>query len=94
MKIDEDVVNKVARISRLNLSKSEVERFTPELKEILDSFSRISEIDTKGAKMSIQPIDVRNNSRDDKPGKCLSADDALRNSAHRKDGYFRGPRAI
>lgn len=94
MEINKDVVKKVAQVARLNLTKEELDRFTPQLKEILEAFSMLSEIDTSNTKMSIQPVEMKNALREDIPGKSLSVEDALRNTEHKKDNYFKGPKAI
>lgn len=94
MKVDKDLILKVARNARLNLSQKEVDEFVPQLKEILVYFSVLDEADVKDVKPSFQPIPMKNVFRDDKVGKCLSRDEALSNSAHNKDGFFKGPKAF
>ena len=66
----------------------------PQLKEILDNFSKLDEVDTKDVKPSFQPVEIKNAVREDKAGKCLSNEDALKNAVHKKDNYFKGPRAV
>ena len=94
MELSGDTIEKIAKVARLNLTKDEIKKFTPQLKEILEAFSLIDEVDTKHTKMSIQPVEVMNALREDVPKECLSVGDALRNTEHKKDNYFKGPRAI
>lgn len=94
MEINKDIVKKVAQLARLMLTGNEIEKFTPQLKEILEAFSKINKVDTKNTKMSIQPVELKNALREDKPKECLSVEDALKNTEHKKDNYFKGPRAI
>jgi aspartyl-tRNA(Asn)/glutamyl-tRNA(Gln) amidotransferase subunit C len=94
MKLDKETVKKVAQVARLRLTGNEVERFTPQLKEILEAFSKIDEVDTSNTKMSIQPVELKNALREDKPKKCLSVEEALKNTEHKKDNYFKGPKAV
>jgi len=94
MEVNKGLVLKVAENARLRLSEAEVQKFIPQIKEILDNFSKLDEIDVKDVKPSFQPIEIKNNIREDKIGKCLSQEDALKNTIHKKDGYFKGPRAI
>lgn len=94
MRIDKEVVEHVADLARLNLSEEEVKEFLPQLREVLESFSKIDEVDVKDAKPSFQPIELKNAMREDEATKCLSQEEALRNSPNTKDGYFKGPRAI
>ncbi len=94
MQITPEIVKKVASVARLKLTEKEVKEFTPQLSEILDAFSKIDEVDTKSTKMSIQPVELRNALREDIPGECLSVEDALKNTEHKKDHYFKGPKVI
>ena len=93
-KVDEDLIGHVAEVARLKLSEQEKKQFAKELKEILGSFSKLDEVNTEGIDISLQPVELKNMLREDKEGKCLSQEDALSLTEHRKDGYFKGPRAI
>jgi len=94
MKVDEALIRRVAENARLELSETEIKEFIPQLKEILENFSKLDEVDVKDIKPSFQPVEIKNAVREDKIGKCLSQEDALKNSVHKKDGYFKGPRAV
>jgi len=94
MEVNKQLIQKVAENARLKLSEDEVNEFIPQLKEVLENFSKLDEIDTKNTKPSFQPVELKNNVREDKIGKCLSQNDALKNSPNKKDGYFKGPRAV
>lgn len=94
MKVDKELIKKVASVARLDLTEEEVEKFIPQLKDILSSFSKIDEADTEKTNPSFQPVELKNALREDKKGKCLSQEEALSNTEHKKDGYFKGPKAI
>ncbi|MFC1753930.1 Asp-tRNA(Asn)/Glu-tRNA(Gln) amidotransferase subunit GatC [Thermoproteota archaeon] len=94
MNIDKDFIKKVASNARLDLSDDEVKLFIPQFKEILEKFSKLDEVDVSGTKLSVQPIDLEPALREDEPEPCLSQEDALKNAQHKKDGYFKGPKAI
>jgi aspartyl-tRNA(Asn)/glutamyl-tRNA(Gln) amidotransferase subunit C len=94
MEINKDMVMRVAKVARLNLTEEELAKFTPQLNEILVSFSKIDEVDTSNTKMSIQPVPLKNALREDIPEESLSVEDALRNTQHKKENYFKGPRSI
>ncbi len=94
MKVDKELIEHVAELARLKLTKEEIETFLPQLKEILDAFSKLDEIDVKDVKPSFQPIDLKNVMREDKVEKCLTQEEALSLTEHKKDGYFKGPRAV
>ena len=94
MDVDEKLIEHVATLARLKLTREEISEFTPQLKEVLDSFSRLDEIDTKNVVISPQPVEIKNVLREDKVEASLAQEDALANSEHKKDGYFKGPRAV
>ncbi len=94
MNIDKDLIKKVAKNARLNLTESEIKEFLPQLKEILNSFSVINDVNTDNIKPSFQPIEIKNVYREDKIEKSLTQQEALANTKHKKDGFFKGPKAI
>jgi aspartyl-tRNA(Asn)/glutamyl-tRNA(Gln) amidotransferase subunit C len=92
--INEEIVLHVARTARINLTPEEIRTFPAQLQEILAAFSKLSEIDTSDTKPSFHPIPLSNHTRDDEIKPSISNEDALRNTQHRKDNYFKGPSAI
>lgn len=94
MKVDQELIKKVAENARLNLSKKELDEFLPQFKEIIENFSKLNNLETKNIKPSFQPIELNNVFRDDVSKKSLSQEEALRNTKHKKNGYFKGPRII
>jgi aspartyl-tRNA(Asn)/glutamyl-tRNA(Gln) amidotransferase subunit C len=89
-KIDRELVEHVAKVSRLELSDEELEKFTEQLKVILKAFKEMDEVDTEKVEPSFQPIDVKNVLRED------SAEqwdwDSLGNAEHVEGRHFKGPR--
>lgn len=94
MDITPELVKRVAANARLNLKEDEVKKFAAEMKEILENFKKLAEVNTEGVEPSFHPISVKNVAREDKPGKCLDREEALSLTPHKKDGYFRGPKTI
>ena len=94
MAVDRKLLEHVAEVSRLKLSEDEIKKFLPQLKEALEFFSKLNEVNTDNVKPSFQPVELKNVMDDDKEKKCLSQDDALSLTQHKKDGYFKGPKAI
>ena len=94
MDIDRKLLEKVAETARIKLTEDEIKRFLPQLKEALEFFSQLQEVKTDNVKPSFQPVELKNVMREDKEGKCLSQDEALSLTENKKDGYFKGPKAI
>ena len=94
MRVDKELLEHVAELARLSLTDAEIKEFIPELQEILDAFSQLDKVDTETIKPSFQPVEVKNVMRDDTTKESLLVEQALANSDHTKDGYFKGPRAL
>jgi len=94
MKVDKAFVEKVAQAARLQLTEDEIGEFVPQLKEVLETFSKIDKVDIKGTKPSFQPIPLKNVTREDRSEKCLTQEQALSQTKHKKDGYFMGPKVV
>jgi len=94
MKIDKELIEHVASVARLKLTKKEIEEFQPQLKEVISAFSKLQKIDTGGVEPSFQPVVLKNHLRKDATTDSLTQEEALSNSKNTKDGYFKGPRAV
>jgi len=94
VKVDADLIFKVARNARLNISEKEAREFVPQIQDVLDSFSSLDKLDVSKAKPSFHPIEMKNVMREDRKGSCLAQEDALSNTHHRKKGYFKGPKIV
>ena len=92
--INKELVERIANNAKLNLTDKEKDRFSNELKEIIDAFSKLDEVDTKDVDISLQPVELKNSLREDKAKECLSQEEALSLTEHKKDGYFKGPRVV
>ena len=94
MEFTEDLIRKVAKNARLELTDEEIKEFLPQLKEVLNSFSELEALDTEGVEPSYQPIKIKNRLREDIPKESRSQKDILKNTKHKKEGYFKGPKII
>ena len=94
MDIDKKLLEHVAQVARLKLTEKEMEKFLPQLKEALEFFSQLQDVNTDGVKPSFQPVEIKNVLREDIEKECLTQDEALSLAEHKKDGYFKGPRAV
>jgi len=94
MQVDKKLIENVAKVARLNLTDSEIEKFAPQLDDVMQAFSSLQQIDTQGVVPSFHPIPLQDAVREDTLGECLSQEEALSLTQHKKDGYFRGPKAV
>lgn len=94
MKIDEKLVSHIADLARLELTSKEIKKLVPELKEVVEAFSLLKEVNTKGIQPSFHPVEIRNVLREDKVVQGISQEEALSLAQHKKNGYFMGPQVI
>jgi aspartyl-tRNA(Asn)/glutamyl-tRNA(Gln) amidotransferase subunit C len=94
MKVDKKLIEDVAKNARLELTEKEIEEFSHELKDVLEAFSKLEEINTDNEEEAFHPIKIVNRFREDKVNNCLSQEEALKNAKHKRDGYFLAPKTI
>lgn len=94
VKIDKELIEHVAEVARLKLTDNEIEKFSKEIKEVIDVFSSIEKVDTNDIDVSLQPVELKNNLREDKEEKSFTQKEVLSLTEHIKEGYFKGPKAI
>ena len=94
MKVDKKLIEHVAEVARLKLTEKEKDKFVKDFKEILNAFSTIDKCNTKNVKPSFQPVEIKDFIREDVVETSLSQEEALANTNNKKDGYFKGPRAV
>ena len=96
IEVDKALIRKVAANARLNLTDEELEKFVPQIKEIiLDSFNKLDEVNAD-EKPSFQPVSLGNRFRKDAVKSSLAQEEALRNASAklRENGYFKGPKVL
>jgi aspartyl-tRNA(Asn)/glutamyl-tRNA(Gln) amidotransferase subunit C len=89
--IDRDQVLHVARLARLRLDESEVERMSGELSSILDHIEKIGELDLGDVEPTSHVIQVENVLRPDEPRPSLPRDKALEQAPDADERGFRVP---
>ncbi len=94
MEIDKQLVQHIAATARLQLTEQETNEFIPELKEILNMFAQLDEIDVKNTQPSFHPILLENVTREDKIKQSLTQEQALSLTKHKENGYFKGPKVL
>lgn len=94
MEITPEIVKRVATNARIKLKEEEIKKFAKEMQEILDAFKKLSEVKTDDVEPSFHPIEIKNITREDKPGKCIDREEALSLTPHRTDKYFKGPKIL
>jgi aspartyl-tRNA(Asn)/glutamyl-tRNA(Gln) amidotransferase subunit C len=93
-KITPEVVAKVARLARLNLTAAELDRTTNQLADMLDHFRDIDKLDLVDVVPMTQPHPLKNIFREDVVVPGLDHQEVLDNAPATQDGRFRVPPTI
>ncbi len=95
MELTKELLLQIAANSRLKLSEEEVSEFLPQLKEVMEVFSKLEEVNTDHVEPAFHPITVRNVFREDKVEDCFSEEEVFDSAVKNKEeGYFKGPKAV
>jgi len=82
-------VEHVAELAHLGITEAEAEKFSGQLSQLLDYFSRLSEIDTEGVPPTSHTLPLQNVSRRDEPRPSFDREAILANAPLRGGDYFR-----
>ncbi len=93
-KIDETQVRKVAKLSRLDLSDSEVQEFTWQLGAILAHVDKMSELNTDDVEPLAHCLPISNCLREDAAAESIGVEAALANAPQRDGDFFRVPKIL
>ena len=93
-KIDQAQVQKVAKLSRLELSQEELEEFTDQLSAILDYVEKMNELDTDHVEPLAHCLPVSNVFREDHVKESLGTEKALANAPERDGQFFKVPKIL
>jgi aspartyl-tRNA(Asn)/glutamyl-tRNA(Gln) amidotransferase subunit C len=91
MAITRDDVLHVAALARLDLTEDEIARLEPQLSDIIEAVSKVSELDLSDVPPTSHPLDVVNAFRPDAPRPSLPLDDVFANAPERDGDSFRVP---
>lgn len=84
----EDILH-VAKLAKLDITDSEIEKFTPQLSNVINYFSELQEVKTEGVEPTSQTTGLENVSRSDNPEASLSQEDAISGNDKIHNGYFK-----
>jgi len=95
VKITDDLVKNVARLSRLYFSDEDAVKYGQQMSQIIAYIAQLNEVDTS----SIQPTSyvlpsMKNVFREDNIRQSLPVEEALNNAPDKQGDFFRVPRVI
>lgn len=91
-KISKELVERIALISKLELSDKEKEQYRGQLEDVLKAFKALDEVDTKDTEPAFHPRPVENSWREDKVSETPW--EPLSEIKEKENGFYKGPRII
>ena len=98
VKVTDETIEKVANLSRLNLTSEEEKRMKKDISDVLEAFSNLDKAFGAAKKKeddvepAFQPIDMKDVTRVDAHEEPYSQAKALSNTKHKEKGFFKGPK--
>ncbi len=94
MKITQEDVKHIARLSRLYLSEEEISAFGGQLNSIIEYVEQLNGLDTSSVEPTSHVIPLNNVMRDDIPKPSLPVKEALKNAPDATEKFYRVPKII
>ena len=89
MKLSREQVLHIALLARLGLTKTEADRLSQQLSNILENFEVLQQVDTSGIPPTAQSIALQNVMKDDEGAASLLQNQILANAPQRDGNFFR-----
>ena len=94
MSIDNKIVEKIAKLSRISLEDNEVNDLSLELSQILDWVEQLSEINTDDIEPLIYINEEVNTMRSDNIKCNITREESLKNAPKKDSDYFKVPTVL
>ncbi len=94
MEINNETVDKLAYLARLEFSAEEKENIKKDLSRIITWIDKLNELDTEKVEPLIYMSNEVNVLRDDVVNNSVSHEDALLNAPKKDSDYFRVPKVL
>ncbi len=94
MAITIEHVEKVAILAKLSFDKTQMQKLTKELDQIVSYVEKLNELKTDEIAPTSHMIELRNVFREDRAQSWLSQEEALKSAPHAKDGYLSIPKVM
>lgn len=94
MKIDNQLVEKLAKLSKLEIAEENKEELKKDFSRILDLVEKLQELDTDGVEPLIYLSENKNILRPDVVENMISKAKALQNAPSKDSDYFKVPKVL
>jgi aspartyl-tRNA(Asn)/glutamyl-tRNA(Gln) amidotransferase subunit C len=94
MKIDRELLDKIAHLARLEFDEKDAEKMMRDMTNIVNWVEKLNEVDTEGVEPLTTMSHEINMLREDEVKEHLPHDLALKNAPKKDADYFRVPKVI
>jgi aspartyl-tRNA(Asn)/glutamyl-tRNA(Gln) amidotransferase subunit C len=94
MKIDKDTLNKIAHLSRLEISEKDTDQILKDMNNIVAFVEKLNEVNTDGVEPLTTMSHEINALREDEVKPHLDHNRALKNAPKKDEDYFRVPKVL
>lgn len=94
MKINRELLDKIAHLSRLEFDEKDAEKMMQDMSEIVEWVEKLKEVDTEGVEPLTTMSHEINALREDEINDHLSHERALRHAPKKDADYFRVPKVL
>jgi aspartyl-tRNA(Asn)/glutamyl-tRNA(Gln) amidotransferase subunit C len=94
MKIDRQLLDKIAHLARLEFDEKDAAKMMQDMTAIVDWVEKLKEVDTEGVEPLTTMSHEINVLRDDEVKPHLSHDEVLKNAPKKDADYFRVPKVL
>jgi aspartyl-tRNA(Asn)/glutamyl-tRNA(Gln) amidotransferase subunit C len=94
MKLDNEIIEKIAHLARLEVNSAEKGNLLNDMNKILSFMEKLNELNTEGVEPLIYLTDEVNVFREDEIRQETTVEDALKNAPRHDDKYFQVARVI
>lgn len=94
MSLDKETVAKVASLARLKVSDEDLEKYGPQLSNIINFVEQLSEVDTDNVEPLANVVDITLRLREDEVTDGGIQKDVLANAPETLEGFFVVPKVV
>jgi aspartyl-tRNA(Asn)/glutamyl-tRNA(Gln) amidotransferase subunit C len=94
MPINDELIEKLSRLSMLRFEEGEKEEIRSDLQKMIGFIDKLKELDTTGVEPLLHMSHNRDILREDQPSGMISRDEALANAPDQDGTYFKVPLVI
>jgi aspartyl-tRNA(Asn)/glutamyl-tRNA(Gln) amidotransferase subunit C len=94
MKINREVLDKIAHLARLEFDEKDAEKMMKDMTAIVSWVEKLNEVDTEGVEPLTTMSHEINSLREDEVKPHLDHDEALKNAPKKDSDYFRVPKVL